>query len=118
MNRREFLVRVAGLAATPIVLQIVACGDDGSPAQVDKVSFPGSAALPDNHTHTGTITCTQLNGGVTITITSSVNSGHSHPVTISDSQLATVKGGGTVMIITNDQSHTHTWTITKPTGVC
>jgi hypothetical protein len=101
-------------------LQLTACGDDGgggggadaAPATNFMVSSQG-----DDHTHTILVNCTDLNSSGDVTYTSSTVSVHSHPVVVPAADLATVMGGGTATITTTD-FHTHTWTISKPSGVC
>jgi hypothetical protein len=120
MNRREFLVRAGTFAAIPIVIQVVGCGeDDSSPTgqPTDRLSF--SATL-SGHSHTGVITCTQLNGGVDVTVTSSSGGSpvHNHTFTVTMQQLATLMSGGTVTISTSSAGHPHDWSISRPAGVC
>ena len=101
MNRRQFLVRTAALAAVPIVLQIVACGDDESTAPANQITFTGSLS---GHTHSGIITCSQLNGGVDITVTTSSGGTpmHTHTFNISAAELAMIAQGNNLTIATND----------------
>lgn len=119
MNRREFLARAGALAATPIVLHIVGCGDDGGTTgmSTDRFTFQGTDS---GHTHTAEITCTQLRGAADIQVTHRPDG--NHPVahaafTVTANQLMTILSGGTVTIDTNDQHH-HRWTISRPMGAC
>lgn len=123
MNRREFLVRAGALAATPIVIQIVGCGSDsgGTPGpSTDRFTIQGAftGGSGGSHEHTAEITCTQLNGGVDITVTSTTNLSHNHSVFVSASQLATVMSGGTVTVQTTSGGHGHQWSISRPAGRC
>ncbi|HUH05689.1 MAG TPA: hypothetical protein VML75_27030 [Kofleriaceae bacterium] len=120
MNRRSFMIRVGGvLVAVPAVLQLTACGDDGGGGGADAApvtSFAVSSAGSD-HTHMITVQCTDLSSTGDVTYTSSNAGGHTHSVVVPAADLATVLGGGSVTI-TTDEFHVHTWTISKPANAC
>jgi len=118
MNRREFLARAAAVAAAPIVLQLVACGDDGSPAPAtDRFTFQ---ATTGPHGHTAEMTCSQLHGGADLVLANRADGIHAPhtDIALTAAQLTTILGGGTVMVSTTSQGHSHTWTVSRPLGLC
>jgi len=117
MNRRAFLLRIGGTTlAVPAVLVLTACGgggDGGSPDAPASFTVQSGGQM---HSHQITVVCSDLSGSG-VTYTSTVADAHSHTVTLSAGDLATVAGGGTATITTTDL-HTHTWAVSKPSFAC
>jgi hypothetical protein len=67
---------------------------------------------PSDHTHTLTIPASTVDATSGQTFTTGSADGHTHMVSLTPAELATLKGGGTVMV-TSSQSvgHTHGFTI-------
>ena len=105
MERREFL-QETGIAAllAGVSVTIGGCGSD------DSVSpGPGGVAgvIGGNHGHSVSLSASQLEGGVAVTLTMSGGS-HSHTVSLTDAQVASVADAGTVTVTSSSGSgHTH-----------
>jgi hypothetical protein len=115
MNRREFIVQMgAALIAVPAILSLESCGgNDGS----SDGFFDVSSSADSGHTHSVRVLnsdiTNQPGNGVQYTSTN-VNS-HTHIVTLSQSDLATINNGGQVSVNSStDAGHLHAWTIQKP----
>jgi hypothetical protein len=64
------------------------------------------------HTHTVTVGAATLNATTSQTLTTSSTASHTHMITLTPANLATLRGGGMVEILsTNNSSHTHTYRI-------
>lgn len=123
MDRREFLHALAALT----VLPVAGCdggptGDDtGEPADdtgegtltcvIGDGSGTGTGA---GHSHTVTIPEADVEDGVGGTYTSSSSQAHTHEVTLTDEEMATLRDDCQVEVTTTDEAHEHTWTITLP----
>jgi len=107
--------------ATLILVPLVGCSDDGSPAGTggddggggtnDCLSSTGSNSA--GHIHTVCVPNTDLSsppsGGATYTTSS--DAGHTHTVNLSQAQLQTIAGGGSVTVTSSGPSHTHSFSI-------
>lgn len=128
LTRRQLLARGSTLLLlTPILSSVLAgCSSDSSGAEPDAGSGSGSSGgtcegifststVDDGHSHTVCVLTTDLTNppaaGVTYT-SSSV--GHTHHITLTMAQLASINGGDSVTVTsTSDAGHTHNWTIKK-----
>ena len=77
------------------MLAVTACGNGGSPS--------------GNGTPTATVSVGQQD----ITITSSVNAGHTHDITISGADIENPPAGGKTIDSTYNSGHRHTVTLTQ-----
>jgi hypothetical protein len=91
-------------------------GGGGTGATACADPLPETQALSD-HTHTVTIHASTLDQATAQTIDTSVALGHMHSVTLEPVALATLKGGGNVIITSSSAGtaitgqHTHAYTI-------
>ena len=70
------------------------------------------------HTHITTantmMLATHINGGMaTMSFELASENGHTHDITLTQAQVDTLRGGGSVMMVvsTTDMNHSHTYTI-------
>lgn len=117
MTRKEFLGSVLkGTALTVVAVGVVTgCGgDDGGGDVID--GPPGACTLrsviASNHGHVFTVTQAEVDAGTERTYDIEGTGGHTHSVTITASQFATIASGGTVNTVsTSGSSHTHDITV-------
>jgi ABC-type glycerol-3-phosphate transport system substrate-binding protein len=93
LQKSLFGMLVAGLIVG--MLAITACGNSGSPSG------------------TGTPTATVSVAPQDITVTSSVNAGHTHNITISGTDIENPPAGGKTIDTTYNSGHRHTITLTQ-----
>ncbi|MEE8394931.1 MAG: hypothetical protein V3S29_02675 [bacterium] len=104
MRRRDFLKKGLWLppAAGALLLVVLeGCRDAGCDG------IDGS--ITNNHGHSACLTQADLTAGaeVTITLTGAL---HTHQVTLTAVDIATLNGGGTVATVSTLSGHTHTVT--------
>jgi hypothetical protein len=117
LTRREFTVESALAMLAGVTIIISGCGDDDNPgsnptpppATGGKTGVVGST---NGHTHTGAdITAAQLTAGNAISLTLSTVSGHSHTVSLSQSELTQIAANTRVQTNSStDAGHVHTVT--------
>jgi hypothetical protein len=118
LTRREFTVQSALAMLAGVTITISGCGDDNNdnpgtnptpPASGGRSGVVGTA---NGHTHTGAdIMAAQLTAGNAIALTLSTVSGHSHTVSLSQSELSQVAANTRVQTnSSNDAGHVHTVT--------
>ena len=122
MKRREFLVRAGQtVIAIPMVLTAVSCGDDSGPgAPENPDEFTRTSSVDSDHSHRLTLTCADLSAGAT-DYNSGSGGGHIHPVKLGMGDAARFLNGESIMAATtlaDRTGHTHTWTLQKPANVC
>ena len=84
-------------------------GGSGTAACADPL--PAMQA-PSDHVHTVTIPASTLDSTSAMTFDTSVALGHMHAVTLQPLQLATIKGGGSVMVTSTVASaHSHVFSV-------
>lgn len=116
MERRDVLVRIGSLlVALPAARLLSACGGSdggggGGMQNPTQLTFVSSNDL--GHSHATSLQVTELTtpptGGVTKTTTNV--QAHTHQVTLSEAELASIHGGGTVTkTTTTDDGHSHTF---------
>jgi hypothetical protein len=94
-----------------IAVRVSACGDEGDggtqPAAADAVG----AVTGGGHSHSGAVvTEAELSAGNAVTLTLT-GSGHTHTVQLSAPQVMAIAGGQTVSVTSSmDAGHTHTVT--------
>jgi hypothetical protein len=94
-TRRTFLGSAAAALFAGVVIQITGCSTDdkeGSPSG----SITGS--ISDNHSHSAVVTKAVLDGGGAVVIDIRGSSNHSHSISLSADDVATLKAGGHVMM--------------------
>ncbi|OGF97133.1 MAG: hypothetical protein A2Z06_01440 [Candidatus Glassbacteria bacterium RBG_16_58_8] len=122
MDRREFIIRVGeSVIVVPLVLHAVSCDDGynsgGTGPSDTPYGFNVTSSTSSGHTHSVEVLYADLSSppqnGVTYGSTST--GGHSHSITLTQQQLTTINGGGEVTVTsTNNEGHTHGWTIREP----
>lgn len=124
MKRRQFLSRLLTAVA---IAPVAACyvGDDTtkpppgpSGGAADAAAAPTEFSVTNQdssgHSHSFTIKCSHATAdGWTYT----AGGGHTHSVTLDQSQLQAIFAGETITVETTD-GHPHTWVITRPEGMC
>ena len=104
LHKSSFILLAVGLIVG--MLAITACGNSGSPSGTGTPT----ATIPSG---TSTPTATTPAGQQDITITSSVNAGHTHDVTISGADIENPPAAGKTIDTTYNSGHRHTLTLTQ-----
>lgn len=124
MNRKEFLRKAlamtgAGFAAS----RIAACGGDGTGSTTGAAGTGGGntnacatdaplETISSNHGHTFTVSQADVEAGTLKTYDIQGTSGHTHSVTVSQGNFASLRAGNTVQLTsTNGGGHSHGITI-------
>jgi hypothetical protein len=121
MNRRDFLKSSAlagGSFGLALLLQS-GCSSSGSgspssPSDTTNHTFVSST--DSGHSHTVTMAQSEITGPPSggISRQTSSSSGHTHTFTMTNAQLMSCQSGGTVSTTTsNDAGHTHTFSVNK-----
>jgi hypothetical protein len=122
MERRKFLIGLGiALIAGPSLFTLKGCGsssnNNAAPAN-PATGFDVQSSVAGAHTHSVTVLLADLTAqpSAGVTYQSTTNSNHFHKITLTQQQLATINGGGTVTVtsIPDATGHSHDWTITKP----
>ncbi|MEE9193472.1 MAG: hypothetical protein V3U21_02955 [Thermodesulfobacteriota bacterium] len=120
MNRREFIVKAPGLLALPLIIQQIGCDQptksNSSDNGTEDIDFTVTSSVDSGHSHTIKILYDDVENQSTAnkTLTSS-STNHTHQVTISPNDYQTLKDGGTVVkTSTTDGGHSHTFSIKVP----
>lgn len=124
LTRRELLTKGTTLL---LLVPIVGCANSGGGGT--PVCDPGSLAYKSStdaeHTHvlcmaTADLTNPPVEGR---TVTTSVDGGHSHKVTLTRDQLVSINSGNTVVVTSttdldtiSNQNHSHMYMLSKTTG--
>jgi hypothetical protein len=128
MKRKEFLRMTLALTGLGLVGgRIAACGGDGGGTTTGGAGTGGGNAnaceneaptdtIASNHGHTLTVTQADVAAGTLKTYDIQGSSGHTHSVTVSPGNFATLRAGGLVQLTsTNGGGHSHGITITCAT---
>jgi hypothetical protein len=124
MERRAFLTQLGTIILIlPAARLISGCGTS-SPTPSNPPSGPTSTPPPGQLTFTSSVVLDHTHTfGIMVTAISSppaagrTTSGHSHVVTLSQMDLQTIEGGGTVTSTTSSaEGHTHTFTFSNAGG--
>ncbi len=114
MERREFLIRAGfALVAAPTFLNIAACGGGGggtpAPAPAAAGDFTVTSTLNNGHTHDITVRAADLAAGASITYTSTVGGAipHSHTVTLTPANINDINTGKTDNVSSNPDATGH-----------
>lgn len=124
MNRREFIVKstgLLGLLGLPLIIQQIGCdgGYDSSSSEdgTDSESFTVSSSVDSGHSHTVKILYADVNNppGSNKTLTSGSAGSHTHQITLTSSDYQSLKDGDTVVkTSTTNSNHSHTFSIKVP----
>jgi hypothetical protein len=104
MTRKQFLLAVAGAVGAGFVM---ACGGD---EESDEPCTNGVAVtFTDQHGHTINILKSDIDAGVNKTYTTAGTADHTHSVTLTGAQLASLLTGVQVMVTSGSggDGHTH-----------
>ena len=130
MDRRDFIVKSAALLALPLIIQQIGCstnptssdngtdddGFTGTPDNTEEESFTVTSSVNSGHSHTVEILYDDIEIPPTSnkTLTSS-STGHTHQITISTIDYQTLAGGETIVkTSTRYGGHSHTFSIKVP----
>lgn len=112
LDRKEFLIGIAGAAVT---LFVTACGggDDNGGKGTGSCNDGIDATITSNHGHAISIDAADLDGGQSKTYSIIGTSQHDHSVTLTAQDFADLKSGKTVTKeSTNTAGHSHPMQIT------
>ena len=116
MNRREFTIEAAMLLLGGATIAISGCG--GGAATSPTTSTPPLADAPgsiaSNHGHAAVITVAQLGAGGSLELDIRGTSSHTHVVTLSAADVASVRGGIQVQKESSASPHVHVVTFNAP----
>ena len=113
INRREFTLQTALAMLSGVAITVSGCGSvtPVSPSPTPGASGAVSGSISANHGHTAVISHAQLTGGGSLALDIRGSSEHSHTITLSQSDLASISAGQRVSVqSTNDTGHSHTVT--------
>lgn len=126
MNRRDILKRL-GLVLVAVPVMNCAAEEDYPPrppgggggggsggGDEEDASFMVTNDDYSGHAHSFEVLCTELEDGKTVW---TAGGAHTHMVTLTDAQIASVLNGERVTIETTG-GHPHTWIIEMPSGRC
>ena len=114
-TRREFFVEVG--KAFPVIAgasYLLSCSSDDSPTgggggQSDLIV--STSSVDAGHSHTASIRRDELSSNTDRTLTSSSAGGHTHLVTLTAADFATLRGGMSVTVVSSvDGGHSHRFT--------
>lgn len=121
MERREFLLE-AGKAIPMIAGAVYILGCSSSPSNSGGGPNPTptpnvlrvTSSVDDGHSHQVTVPDADFNAGVDRTYGSTSNSGHTHSVTLTAAELTMIGNGGAVTATSSASGgHTHTFTFQR-----
>ena len=112
MERREFLIRAGFvLVAAPAVLSIAACGGGGGGTATPAAGgdFTVTSTIEGGHTHDITVKAADLAAGTGVTYTSTVGGGipHTHTVTLTAAIINDINAGKTDTVSSNPDATAH-----------
>ena len=115
MTRKDFLALTFTLVGGGAVIA-AGCGSSSSTTPPGGCSDPlpeGQEPDDTQHTHTVTVAASALNATTDQIFTTS-NLGHTHMITLAVADLATIKGGGMVVVTSTSNgtpAHTHRYAV-------
>ena len=122
MERRTFFVKAGVLFSLPLIITEIGCDSSGDsddmtgPTDGDSNTFKITSSNGTGHSHTVTISQSNVDSPPSndITITTS-SAGHIHTITITKSDYESLAAGNTIIkISTNNSGHSHTFSIKVP----
>jgi hypothetical protein len=116
MNRREFTVEAALVLLGGATIAISGCGGGAttSPTSNTPPLADANGAIGSNHGHVAVITAAQLGAGGSLDLDIRGTSSHTHTVSLSAAEIASVRGGQQVQKESSASPHTHTVTFNAP----
>src|SRR5580693_6319512 len=114
LSRRELLNQSTVLLLLVPVAGLAACSSNNTDAAASCNGVFETSTVTNNHTHTLCVPTTDLTNppAAGTTYTTSFNDGHDHTVTLTQAQLQTIEGGGSVTVTTS-VPFPHDFTISK-----
>ena len=106
MNRRQFTVEAAVFLLGGAAITVSGCGG-GSPTASTPPPPDRVGTVDSNHGHTATITSAQQLDGGAVELDIRGTSSHSHKVTLSADDVASVRSGRRVQVASTGSSHSH-----------
>jgi hypothetical protein len=116
ISRREFTLEacLAILSGVAITISGSGCGSSSSSPSGPSNNPPPTASgdkvgeISNNHGHTATITAAQLSAGNAVTIELTLGSGHTHTLSLSANQVASIAANQHVSGVSSTNSgHSH-----------
>jgi hypothetical protein len=107
MNRRAFTVEAAVFLLGGAAISISGCGGGGSPTASTPPPPDRVGTVDTNHGHTATITSAQQVEGGAVELDIRGTSSHTHKVTLSADDVASVRSGRRVEVASTGSSHSH-----------
>ena len=109
MNRREFTAEAALLLLGGATITLSGCGG-GNPAASSPPLTDKTGAISSNHGHSATITAAQLGDGGSLDLDLRGTASHTHMLSLSASEIASIRSGAVFEKTCSGTSHTHTVT--------
>ncbi len=116
MGRRQFVVQVGSLVILLPATAWLSCGGSSSPGGGDQTALTFTSSTDSGHSHTYQIMTSELSNPPTAGISkeTSLVSGHTHVVAITQAELQAIQNGQTVTkTSTASSGHTHTFQFRK-----
>lgn len=107
MRRRQFTVEAAMLLLGGAAITISGCGGGASPTAASTPPPDRVGSVEPNHGHSAVITSAEQASGGALDLDIKGTSSHSHMVKLSASEVAAIRNGGRVEIVSTGSSHTH-----------
>lgn len=121
MDRREFLVRATiGGITVPLLVRELGCDGNGGPGPDPGGSTTFPSQEVQGHSHSITLPDSDLTAGTGRSYTSTSSVGHTHTVSLSTADFATLNRGCRVITVSGgggSGNHTHLWEIRYPSKV-
>ena len=106
MNRREFTAEAALLLLGGATITLSGCGG-GSPAASSPPLTDKTGEISSNHGHSATITAAQLGDGGSLDLDLRGTASHTHMLSLSASEIASIRSGAVFEKTCSGTSHTH-----------
>jgi hypothetical protein len=111
MNRREFTAEAALLLLGGATITLSGCGGgSGSPAASSPPLTDKTGTISSNHGHAAMITAAQLGDGGSLDLDLRGTASHTHMLSLSASEIASIRSGAVFEKTCTGTSHTHTVT--------
>ncbi len=111
MTRREFAVETAWAFLGAATVTLGGCGGGGAAPNPAAASVPPTDAvgsISSNHGHSAVIVAAQLATGGALELDVRGTSGHGHTVSLSATEVASIRAGARVEKESSGSPHTHT----------
>ena len=122
MERRSFILKAGALFSLPLIITEIGCdgygdSDTTSPnTDDDKFFDPITSSIDSGHSHKVNISRSNVENPPTGDVTlTTICSGHTHKITLTQSDFESLMNGNTIIkTSTLDSGHTHTFSIKVP----